>query len=82
MKLPKRGCKIEVTWLDAFDPNYSGHWIWDRAIRKRQAEVISSVGYFFHATKKYLILAGDMSGGQNGRVFYIPLGCIQKVRVL
>ena len=80
MKLPKKGCRIEVKWLDAFDPQYGSHWRAVHKIDKEHRCVIHSIGYFFHATKDYVIICRGRALGQRDGVFYIPLACIQKVK--
>ena len=45
---------------------------------KAEYEVVSC-GFYVGASKKYLVIAGDMAEAAYGRVFYIPLGMILRV---
>jgi hypothetical protein len=82
MRIPKRGILIEVKWLDAFDPKYGQRWMRVDKIVKKEKCVIRSAGYVFAATKQYLIISRETAKRQRAGIFYIPLGCVQKVRVL
>jgi hypothetical protein len=42
--------------------------------------VVESCGYYVGQSKKYLVIAGDMAEAAYGRVFYVPLGMIEKVQ--
>ena len=80
MKLQKlrEGDQVSVKWLDAFGCSHIAWMECDEVDLKAEYEVVSC-GFYVGASKKYLVIAGDMAEAAYGRVFYIPLGMILRV---
>jgi hypothetical protein len=80
MKLPKlrEGDLVVVRWLDAFGTQ-SVAWVECDEVDLKASYLVESCGRYVGLSKKYLILAGDVGEAAYGRVFYVPLGCIERV---
>ena len=76
----ERGALLRVTWLDAFNPTFS--WMDESEIAPGSRFKVRSVGYLYHLTDDYLVMSRDKASGCRGGVFYIPVGCIKRVKVL
>lgn len=74
----REGDLITVRWLDAFGCSHIA-WLESDEVDMKATYVVESCGYYVGQSKKYLVIAGDMAEAAYGRVFFIPLGMIEKV---
>lgn len=77
----KQGDIVLIKWVDSFA---SGRWYNDTELDSWQkVEVIcKSVGYFYKATKKSVILYQNKSDTERGNLTNIPIGAIRKSKLI
>jgi hypothetical protein len=75
----REGDLIVVKWLDAFGCSHIA-WLESDEVDMKASYVVESCGYYVGQSKKYLVIAGDMAEAAYGRVFYVPLGMIERVQ--
>jgi len=89
MKLPKLkiGDMVLVKWVDAHAPEPNS-WTTIAGLDDQPIVLgISSLGFFLESRDGYLRVCGEFGGSDVcldviTRVFNIPLGCIESVKVL
>ena len=77
-KLPrlKAGDRVSVEWFDAFELCES----WSQEVDYAAEYPVTSLGAYLFTGKRYMAISGDVGVGAVGRVFYIPLGMVSRVR--
>lgn len=74
---------VEVRWQDSVVASLP--WLDKGELRhllEDQLSTITSVGFLLLKEKTRLVLLGDLSNDQVGRVLEIPRGCILEVKTL
>jgi hypothetical protein len=74
----KKNDLLEISWIDSF--TLLNEWVDVKALRKKDPCLIHSVGYFVHQSRQCLIIARGRQQGRINGVFYIPMGCVKKIR--
>lgn len=69
--------KVEVVWVDA-----TRETAWCSRGTKMRLETIVSIGYVQDDTKECLVLVGDYTCDQYGRMHAIPKTCIKSIKRL
>ncbi len=72
-----------VKWIDSYTAErwYNDKDI-DEWIRITQDDPITSVGFLYKKTKKYIVLYADKSPDEKARFMKIPMGCIKSIKKL
>jgi hypothetical protein len=75
---------IRVEWDDTFLPGGAWHEREDVVDRAKDEELIISIGFLVWSDERFVAMASSMwaPDSQVSGLFYIPQGCIRRVRVL
>lgn len=69
---------VEVEWDDA----HMAGWWQDGEPEPPEPDLVRSVGYLVHKTRKHLVLIQSRTEGQHGNRIQIPRGMVKSVTVL
>jgi len=75
----KKGDLLIIKWIDSYS---NSRWYTDDEVDNWLEDkcIITSVGYLYVKTKRYIAIYADVYTGEKARFMKIPMGIIKKIR--